>query len=112
MYFYNETHEQNFENMLERFPEGKANREYRVACYIIAHPEIFPKATKQEWEFPFDDWTEQEDFSTGIRLLIDLGWHLYGGGHHEFNLMDGIGTWDTGNYSVFQQACEIRKGWD
>lgn len=111
MYFYNAEHEANFTWMLERFPQGKDNREYRTACYIIAHPEIFPKATRKEWGFVFDDWMEQEDFSSGIRQLVNLGLHLYGGGRHPFNLMDGISTWDTGNYQVFLQACEIRKGW-
>ncbi|MNI83289.1 hypothetical protein D3C87_1057390 [compost metagenome] len=111
MYFYDSAHETNFDRMIERYPAAKVDREYRVACYIIAHPEIFLKATRQQWENIFDDWTEQEDFSSGIRLLVDLGLHLYGGGSHSFNLLDGIGTWDTGNYSVFKQACEIRKGW-
>jgi hypothetical protein len=112
LYFYDNAHERNFENMLELFPQGKNDPEYRVACYIIAHPEIYPKANRKKWEFAFDEWTtEQEDFSSGIRLLIDLGLHLYGGGRHPFNLMDGIGTWDTGNFQVFLQACEVRKGW-
>lgn len=110
MYFYNDQHEQNFEAMLERFKEGKSDPEYRVGCYIVAHPEIFYKATQQEWEFLFDDWMKQ-DFSQGIQYLIDLGLHLYGGGSHPFNLTLSIGTWDTGNYEVFKQACEIRKGW-
>lgn len=111
MYFYDDQHEGNFEKMLDRFPKGKKDPEYRTACYIIAHPEIYPKATRQNWEYPFDDWMETEDFSSGFRLLIDLGLHLYGGGRHPFNLQDGISTWDTANYSVFMQACEIRKGW-
>ncbi|BFH18308.1 hypothetical protein J6TS7_32380 [Paenibacillus dendritiformis] len=111
MYFYDALHEANFSKMLEKFPQGKKDREYRVACYIIAHPEIFPKATRKDWDTPFDDWMEEEDLSSGFRLLVDLGLHLFGGGSHSFNLMDGISTWDTGNYSVFVQACEIRKGW-
>lgn len=111
MYFYDSEHEANFEKMLERFPAGRKNPEYRAACYIIAHPEIYPKATKKKWEFPFQEWRDTEDFSRGITLLIDAGFHLFNGGNHPFNLMDGIATWDTGNFSVFMQACEIRKGW-
>jgi len=111
LYFYNSSHEVNFTRMLEMYPAAKNDTEYRAACYIIAHPEIFPKATRHEWEHIFDDWMEQEDFSSGIRLLVDLGLHLFGGGRHPFNLLDGISTWDTANYSVFKQACEIRKGW-
>lgn len=111
MYFYDDRHEANFVKMVERFPLGKDDPEYKVACYIIAHPEIFHKATRQNWVNPFDDWMDEEDFSSGIRYLVNLGLHLYGGGRHEFNLMDGLATWDTGNYQVFKQACEIRKGW-
>lgn len=111
MYFYSDQHEANFETMISRFPFGKSDSEYRVGCYIVAHPEIFPKATKKSWENIFDDWMEEEDFSSGIRLLVDLGLHLFGGGSHPFNLLDAITTWDTGNYSVFVQACEIRNGW-
>lgn len=111
MYFYDEQHEENFKKMLQRYPAGEKDREYRVACYIIAHPEIFPKATKQNWEFPFEKWRETEDFSHGIKLLVNLGFHLFNGGDGPFDLIDGIVTWDTGNFSVFQQACEIRKGW-
>lgn len=111
MYFYNEQHQVNFETMLTRFPVGKSDPEYRVGCYIVAHPEIFLKATRKPWGNIFDDWMVEEDFSSGIRLLVDLGLHLFGGGSHNFNLLDGVTTWDTGNYSVFHQACEIRKGW-
>ncbi len=111
MYFYDSTHEANFTKMLKAWPQGNKDPEYRVACYVVAHPEIFNKATRKEWEFIFDNWMEQEDFSSGIKLLVDMGLHLYGGGQHSFNVLDGIATWDTGNYQVFTQACEIRKGW-
>lgn len=110
MYFLDANHEANFHAVLSRWPQGAKDPEYRVACYILAHPEIYAKATRRKWEYPFDDWMEQEDFSHGVRLLIDLGFHLYGGGRHSFNLMDGLSTWDVGNYQVFVQACEIRKG--
>jgi hypothetical protein len=96
--------------MLERYPAGKNDPEYRVACYIVAHPEIFQKATKQMWENPFDDWMDEEDFSSGYRLLIQLGLHLYNGGRDPYPLLDGLATWDVRNYEVFKQACEIRRG--
>ena len=111
MYFYNDNHQFNFESLLTRFPLGKSDPEYRAGCYIVSHPEIFHKATRRASDDLFDDWMTQEDFSSGIRLLVDLGLHLFGGGRHPFNLLDGISTWDTGNYSVFKQACETRKGW-
>lgn len=115
MYFYSDEHEKNFAVMLKRYPVGNKDPEYRAACYVIAHPEIFHKATKRKWEWPFGDgeesWVDQEDFSHGIRLLIDSARHLYGGGSHPFSLLDGVSTWDTGNFYVFLQACEIRKGW-
>ncbi|MUT68501.1 DUF2538 family protein [Paenibacillus sp. NEAU-GSW1] len=109
MYFYNEYHQFNFHVMLEKYPIAQQNAEYRVACYIVAHPEIYEKATRKSWENIFDEWMDTEDFSRGIQLLIDLGLHLYGGGFHRFDLLYGIETWDIGNYSVFKQACEIRK---
>lgn len=111
MYFYDDKHEANFAKMVERFPLSKNDNEYKVACYVFAHSEIFEKATRKNWNDIFDDWMEQEDFSTSIRLLIDLALHLFGGGSHAFKLADGIAAWDTANFQVFQTACEIRKGW-
>lgn len=111
MNFYNDAHEANFADMLQRFPIAKTDPEYRVGCYIVAVPEIYAKATRQQWGDLFDEWTTTEDFSSGFRVLLDLGIHLFGGGSHPVNLSDGIAAWDTGNFEVFRQACEIRKGW-
>lgn len=110
MYFYDESHEINFQEMLNRFPSAVKDKEYRVGCYIAAHPEIFFFSHAQkEWDYIFDEWTDTEDFSHGIKLLIDLGIHLYGGGRHPFNLLDGLSVWDSRNIQVFKQAVEIRK---
>lgn len=46
MYFYDDKHEANFAKMVERFPLSKNDNEYKVVCYVIAHSEIFEKATR------------------------------------------------------------------
>lgn len=110
MVFYNDEHKDNFHAMLGRWPQGEYDRQYRVACYIMAVPDIYSKATKQRWSLPFDAWCEQEEFSHGSRLLIDLGFYLFNGGQHAFNLNDRLSLRKTGLSPVFQQACQIREG--
>lgn len=109
MYFLNEDHKKNYALALELYPESRGSTEYQVGCYIMAHPEIFPKTGMKRRIGVFEGWIRQ-DFSTGIRLLIDAGRNMYGGGRVKFNLNDGITTWDAGNLGVFITACEIRKG--
>ncbi|WDI05024.1 hypothetical protein PUW25_26000 (plasmid) [Paenibacillus urinalis] len=108
MYFYSESHETNYKEMLKRYPTALKDAEYKLGCYIVAHPEIYLAASEQDWPDIFDDWTEKS-FSRGGRLLIDLGMHLFGGGHTELNLTDAINTWDDKNYKVFLQAVDIRR---
>lgn len=105
IYFVSQEHRENLFIMFERFPRGKESRDFLVACYIIAHPEIFRKATGKEWDYPFDDWVEKQDFSSGFRRLIDAGFHIYSGGTWSFNLSDGLASWDESLLKVFLQAC-------
>ncbi|GAK43482.1 hypothetical protein TCA2_5980 [Paenibacillus sp. TCA20] len=109
MYFYSDSHSANYVQMIKKYPTVLKDKEYQVGCYIVAHPEIYLAASQQDWEDIFDDWIDQS-FSRGGRLLIDLGMHLYGGGHAEFNLADALNTLDEKNFKVLLQAIDIRRG--
>jgi hypothetical protein len=113
LFFIDLEHRRNYKEMLLRFPDGRTDCEYRVGCYILSHPAIYPDAQKYFDEFfNFHKLLEQEPLAVGFRKLIDLGYHLYGGGHHPFNLSDALALWDSNLYMMsFQAISIVRKGY-
>lgn len=129
MYFVNETHKMNFERMAEVFPRARKNSEYRAACYIAAHPEIFKcfVPDRQEhgpFSWYFDYLDNMEDFIarrdrgettsgdpaplTGqTHELVELALNLWNG--RECDLSSGLSIWDRDMYRVALQAIDLRR---
>lgn len=118
MYFVNEQHEANYNQLVARY-RAERDVEYRVACYIVAVPEIWSKHGGNTGERPFD-WTfapgDDDDnvqrsegygwLSGGYRRLVDLGMNLYNSS--EFDLCSGLGNWGDECFRIFHQAVHIR----
>ena|GEM_PF-6422115 len=55
MFFYDEVQEKNFLGLVEEYPKATTNFQYRIACYIMSHPEIYYKVNDRtmpmEWAF-------------------------------------------------------------
>lgn len=108
IYFVSPKHKDNLIKLTtEIYSEANRSRDYLVACYVIAHPEIYHKATKKASSYPFDEWVNNQDFSSGFQKLVALGFHIYNGGQYPFNLSDGLATWDDELFKVFLQTCKL-----
>jgi len=112
MYFRNETHRQNFLKLLFHF-NVFGDREYCVACYVLACPEIFRKVAWSKCNNPFDflKWrgSNRVDLSNGYRLLVEMAKNLFND-RNQFNLMEGLRTWDEHLRRIFLEAVNIRMG--
>lgn len=53
LYFIDECHEKNYENLLKDFPQAKEYGDYRCAIYIVALPEIYKKIGGKTGRYPF-----------------------------------------------------------
>lgn len=128
MYFVNQAHKKNLEKLAEVFPAVRKNSEYRAACYIAAHPEIFKcfSIDKQQhgpFDWYFDYLDNPEDFIkrrdrnetsgdtaplTGqTRELVELALNLWNG--HQFDLSYGLSMWDGDLYRLALQAIDLRR---
>lgn len=128
MFFANEQHKVSFQRMAVKFPDVKKARDYRAACYIGAYPEIFKcfaleKQVHGPFDWYFDYLEDPSDFverrnsgeTTGdpapltgqTRRLVELGLNLWNG--YEFDLSDGLITWDRELYLVALQAIDLRR---
>lgn len=129
MFFVNNQHKRNFEAITVKFPGVIKNSEYRAACYIAAHPEIFKcfELNKQnhgpfDWYFDYlhdpDDFIARRDrgktsgdtapLTGSTRLLVELAINLWGGSI-PVNLADGLVLWDSDLYRVAMQAIDLRR---
>ncbi|WP_088832610.1 DUF2538 family protein [Paenibacillus tyrfis] len=112
IFFVNSDHKNNFRKLLVRFSATR-DREYAVACYVLAHPEIFRKINWSRIVQPFDflKWRGHNavDLSNGFRLLVDAARNLFNY-NNKFNLMDALSTWDQKSIAVFHSAMDIRMG--
>lgn len=126
LYFYDEVHEKNFMNIVGEHPQAKSNFQYRIACYITSHPEIYSKVKSKQmpmaWAFDMAIGSFNVDFSNAYHQLIKLGMNLWNGwngwsketgdpGDYEpFDLDYALSTLDDRNYKVMMQAIIIRRG--
>lgn len=106
----------------------KKARDYCAACYIGAYPEIYKcfSVEKQrhgpfDWYFDYlddpDDFVQRRNRGetsgdtaplTGqTRRLVELGLNLWNG--RDFDLSDGLNTWDRELYLVALQAIDLRR---
>lgn len=116
MFFINEEHERNFSEMLSLFPVGEKDYQYKVGCYVTAHPDLYAKVRTHAsnespvyWAFMIEENTIDVDLTSGERHLVNLMLHLWNG-TEGFNLNYALGVWDNDNYEVFLQAIRIARG--
>lgn len=118
MYFVDDEHKENFERFVKKY-HCETDPEYKVACYIVAVPEIYRKFGGNAGRSTPFDWVidgREEDkrseaygvLSSGYKKLVDLGMNLYNCSYDEFNLMDALGTWGDTIFNIYQQAVQIR----
>ncbi|GJM78043.1 hypothetical protein ACL02P_23795 [Paenibacillus sp. MB22_1] len=128
MFFADEQHKTNFQRIAVKFPEVKKARDYCAACYIGSYPEIYKcfsleKQKHGPFDWYFDYLDDPEDFVqrrdrgetsgdtaplTGqTRRLVELGLNLWNG--RDFDLSDGLNSWDHELYLVALQAIDLRR---
>ncbi|MFN0222134.1 DUF6075 family protein [Paenibacillus sp. KR2-11] len=112
IHFVNDAHRSNFNKLLIRFQAHK-DREYAVACYVLAHPEICRKVNWDRTEYPFDflKWrgADRVDLSNGFKGIVALAANLFNSSN-KFNLMDAMSSWGPELMAVFESAVCIRTG--
>lgn len=121
-WYANEQHKENFDKIAVKFPLALTNGQYRAACYIAAHPEIFKcfKLDKQingpfDWVFARLEPDAGLDSSTGTTApltgntwaLVHLALNLWNG--REFDLESGLTLWDRDLYTVALRAMDLRR---
>lgn len=119
-YFVDKEHENNFYQLLTRYPIGQKDKEYQVGFYIVAVAEIYRHCNENpvsDNSSPFD-WFFDEvgnpsqycaGLSSGYLSLVKAGINLFNN-YEDFTLYQALGTWGDQLYKVFIQACEIRRG--
>ncbi|WML43116.1 hypothetical protein [Neobacillus sp. PS3-40] len=53
MYFFNNEHEENYKRLLLKFPKAESDREYQVAVYCVAFPNIYGVINGETGRYPF-----------------------------------------------------------
>lgn len=118
MIFVSSDHKENFNRLMNKFPQAGSNRRYMSACYVAAFPHIFKcfNVNKQvfgpyDWYFDCMENGKSEKGSTapltgGTRRLVELAVNLWNG--QPFDLSEGLGVWDRESYQVAMQAIELR----
>lgn len=128
MFFVNYQHRINFNSLIIKFPQAIKESDYRSACYIAAHPEIFKcfelgKQKESPFDWYFDYLNDPEDFvkrrdqgkttgdtaplSGGTRPLLDLALNLWNG--RSFDLSYCLSMWDEELYRVALQSIELKR---
>lgn len=90
--------------------------------WITKGKERYTKKVDQDGEYTLYDFEPELDedgneqyseafltLSPSYRQMIGFAMNLYNS-HYEFNLMEGLNTWEDTLMKVFYQALEIRKG--
>lgn len=128
MYFVNEEHENNFNQLLRQYPVGEDDPQYQAGFYVVAHPVIFNHCDGNpvsDGHGPFDWYFEELEnppshtsglagFPSSILLLVKAGLNLYNNHKHEdsyadFSPYSALGTWGDDLFRVFVEACQIRR---
>ncbi|WP_179088438.1 DUF2538 family protein [Paenibacillus odorifer] len=124
MHFTNKSHEDNFQELLTRYPVALHDSQYQAACYIVAHPVIYDHRNRYSvasghgpyaWYFD-ENGNQAKDvgrLSSGYLHLVKLGLELYNNHYHDdaaddFNLYLALGTWGDELFNVFMEACRIK----
>lgn len=135
IYFIDDQHEQNFQKVLERWPSGQKNTEYRAACYILSVPMLFDKVGhmlndfqnptdwiwRWEWKYTvskqYDELDDEEreeaereipyDLTGSMVQMGRLALNMWNG-YDNFNLMHCMASLDEENYKVLMCAMNIR----
>ncbi|WP_027086849.1 DUF2538 family protein [Cohnella panacarvi] len=120
MYFVNREHEVNFNELLSRYPIGRTDSQYRAGFYVVAHPIVYDCCNMDpasDGHGPFD-WYFAENgelsevfagLSYGFQCIVKAGLNMYNN-QPDFSLYLALGNWDDELFSVFVEACEIRRG--
>lgn len=117
--FINEEHKQNFEEIAKISNVIKSDKYWKLAYYLIAHPDLFPLVvdwtnTRQQGEgnllSPFG-WYNTIDVHLGSGMcgLIELAIHLFTGGREKFDLDSYLYKWDGTNFEVAMEIIRIAK---
>jgi hypothetical protein len=124
MYFTNHEHKLNYKKLILQF-RAQSDPEYKVACYIVALPEIYHHINGNTGPFPFswtappeeedtsNEWVFTETFSslpTSYKTMILVAMNLYNPELNSFNLCTALTIWNSELYNVFLQAVDIRRG--
>jgi hypothetical protein len=128
MFFVDSQHKLNFDSLIAKFPQAIKENDYKSACYIAAHPEIFKcfnlgRQIDCPFDWYFDYLEDSEDFikrrdqgrTTGdtapltgaTRSLIDLALNLWNG--YSFDLGYGLSVWDKQLYKTALQAIDLKR---
>ncbi|MFT9486787.1 MAG: hypothetical protein ACH0QD_05405 [Tepidibacillus sp.] len=104
MYFIDEEHKKNFEYLTtEIFPHAEKDREYKVAAYILSHPEIYKHCINDPFfkEFPFLWTNEYKD--TSYKEIED---------GQEYNIIDfEIKKDEAGNHMISEAYGVLSSGY-
>lgn len=113
IYFVDDEHESNFNELCASMKSMKGNREYRAAGYILALPELYPKARRyfSDAGFRWFDLLKKADLSSGHRIMVNLAVDLFGGATDLplFNVGDAIAVLDTKMYRAALAAMQVRR---
>lgn len=114
MFFIDKKHELNFKELLLRFPAGKKDYQYRIGCYITAHPQLYEKVAKHleetpvYWAYSIREGEIEVDLTSGEKILVDLMLNLWNG-TPGFDLNHAIGVWDEENFEMFLETLRIAR---
>jgi len=119
MYFINEDHAYNFQNMILKDKTHVNDRERFALFYILGgNEDLFIKRRHlydfKSHEINPDVLTNGEvDFCSSSKALVRLSYNLYNGYEDNFtNPYDLFGSLDSKNYLVARGAIDMRFGMD
>lgn len=113
IYFVDDEHESNFKELCASVKSMKGDKEYRAAGYILALPELYPKARRyfSDAGFRWIDLLKKVDLSSGYRIMVNLAVDLFGGETDRpmFNAGEAIAVLDTKLYQAALAAIQVRR---
>ncbi|MCS7460349.1 DUF6075 family protein [Paenibacillus doosanensis] len=126
MYFTDAQHEQNFNQLLNQYPVGKVDNQYKAAFYIVALPTVYEHCDQNPvsgGHGPYDWYFHEQEnppctrasLSDGYRHLVKAGLNLYNNHKHseawdDFTPYLALSTWGDELFRVFVEACQVRRG--
>jgi hypothetical protein len=113
VYFVDDEHMSNFNELKACVKSMEGSKEYRAAGYILALPELYPKARRyfSDAGFRWIDLLKKVDLSSGYRIMVNLAVDLFGGATDRpmFNVSDAIAVLDTKLYQAALAAIQVRR---